>query len=131
MLKQSLENAKRFVMKSLRKTKTGGKWKPGKERYSVIIASETDARKQTYGFCITRKAVAAAAAAAALVVATLAILTLASVFRASQYSAKASELKSRIMTQSSLADTYEAEIGNLGAELSDLRKNMQPAGANE
>lgn len=109
------------------------KGKPGapKEVYSVIIASETDARKKTLGFCVTRKTVIALAAAAALVIAGFAVMTVVSLFQALHYSAKANELKSDILIQSSLAETYAGEIESLSSKINELKQSMQSPGTNE
>lgn len=116
----------------LRNTKdTIRQWRPEREHYSVVIASETDARKRTYGFDISRRALIAASAAAVLVVAAFAGMTLFSVIDASYYSAKANELKGRVLTQSSKLDTYAGEINTLSSELNDWRQDFKPSGTGE
>jgi cell division septal protein FtsQ len=99
-------------------------WKPDKEHYSVIIASETDARKKTLGFVIKRRTVRLLAAAGILVVAAFAVLITLSVFQASYFSAKADELKSKVLIQSSLLDTYSDEIDSLGSELEGWQQKL-------
>lgn len=126
-----LRNVKQRLKERLRIKKGAGKWSPGKETYSVIIASETDARKKTFGFCVTRRTVIAAAAAAALVIVAFAVLTVISVFQTLHYSARANGLKSDILIKSSLAETYAGEIESLGSKLNELKQNMRPSGTNE
>jgi hypothetical protein len=130
-MNQRRKSVKHWVTERFGKTGGAGKWSPGKERYSVIIASETDARKKTFELCVTRKKAIAAMAAAVLVVVAFAALTVISVFQASRYSAKANGLKSDILIRSSLAETYAGEIDSLGSKLNELKENMRPAVTNE
>jgi cell division septal protein FtsQ len=117
------------LIKRARKTKGNGaaakRRNLQKEQYSVIIASETDARKKTLEFLISRRAVAIAAAVAVLVVGAFAVLTIMSVFRASYYSAQSNELKNRITTQSSVLDTYAEEIDALSSDVDGWREKIQ------
>lgn len=126
-----LGNVKQRPKEDRLRIKKGEAGKLSPETYSVIIASETDARKKTFGFCVTRKTVIALAAAAVLVIAGLAVMTVISVFQALHYSAKANELKSDILIQSSLAETYAGEIESLSSKLNELKQSMQPPGINE
>jgi hypothetical protein len=103
-----LQRAKQIWFGKRAKTHADGgamKQRVREEQYSVIIASETDVRKKTLGFVISRKALIAAASAAVVVVAAIAVFTVMSVVNASHYSAKANELKNRITNQSSVVDT--------------------------
>jgi hypothetical protein len=128
------KDAERFgAVKRLVKRTDGSKkkWSSGKERYGIIIASETDARKGTYGFNVTRRAVIAAAAGAALVIAAFAGLTVFSLFQSSYYATKADEMKSRIQAQASELDTYAGEIDSLGSALGGLRRSFKALSTNE
>ncbi len=125
-----LVNAKQRLTERLRIKKSGRTGRQ-KEVYSVIIASETDARKKTLGFHVTRKTVISLAAAAALVIAVFAVMTVVSLFQALHYSARTNELKSDILIQSSLAETYAGEIESLSSKLNELKQSMQSPGTSE
>jgi cell division protein FtsL len=125
-----LVNAKQRLTERLRIKKSGRTGRQ-KEVYSVIIASETDARKKTLGFYVTRKTVISLAAAAALVIAVFAVMTVVSLFQALHYSARTNELKSDILIQSSLAETYAGEIESLSSKLNELKQSMLSPGTIE
>jgi hypothetical protein len=93
--------------------------KPGRpELYSVIISSETDARKKPAAFNVRHRTIVIAAVGVLLVVAISAGLTVMSIFQASDYSERIEALRTQVDIQSSIIDMYSDNIEGLKTGMS-------------
>jgi cell wall-associated NlpC family hydrolase len=82
---------------------------PGKrEKYSIIIASETDARKRSASLSLTRRTLIVGLSAVIFIVFVCAGTAVFSACRISDYSLQIENLKKQIEEQSALSDSYNS-----------------------
>lgn len=83
--------------------------KLGKEKYSIIITSETDARKKPRSFSLTRRALIFAVSAIFLLIFACSVGTVFSIVQANKYSERAEALKRQVDDKSGLVAAYKTE----------------------